>query len=64
MLGFLDTVQRLARLVGGRAYLLGVLNANFFAHRQQSQYTNAKPCLQGMPVVSRGQSVGLLAWTL
>jgi hypothetical protein len=57
MLDFLDTVERLARFIIGLVDLLRVRNVNLFAHRQQSQYPDAESCLQGMPVVSGGESI-------
>jgi hypothetical protein len=57
MLSFLNTAERLALFVLDMAGLLRVPDANLFAHRQQSQYSNAKSRLQGMPISSGRESI-------
>jgi hypothetical protein len=57
MLSFLNTAERSARFVVDMAGLLRVPDANLFAHRQQSQYSNAKSRLQGMPITSGRESI-------
>jgi hypothetical protein len=57
MLDFLNTVALSAQSIVDMADLLWVPDANLFAHRQQSQYSNAKPRLQGMPITSGRGSI-------
>jgi hypothetical protein len=57
MLSFLKAAEKLARFAVDMAGLLRVPDANLFAHRQQSQYSNAKSRLQGMPVTPGRESI-------